>query len=302
MLRYRIPAALVISGVFFLCMWMDFQHATSYCLSGFIAIGSVIVLLEFYRMVEVKGIRPMKFFGVVMCLGLLYAHDRWCWEKWHDAPRSMPDLMSTMLTLAVLGTFALQGVRKERIEGAILGIGSTLLGLIYVWFLPAFLIKIRHLGVPGDIGASHGWASAGVELVLVTIFVSKMSDIGGFFVGKTLGRHKLAPQISPKKTWEGLLGGVAASVAMILAWRGASDVSVLTVWPGWVVAILGAILAVASLLGDLIESIFKRDSDVKDAGTIVPGFGGFLDLVDSLMVSSPIAYFFFLFIGARPGV
>ncbi|MHC4883752.1 MAG: phosphatidate cytidylyltransferase [Planctomycetota bacterium] len=297
MLKYRIPAAAVIVIVFCACIWYDAQHAMSWCMSSFFAVGTVLVLREFYRMVEAKGVKPLVTFGLIMGVALVFAHDRWCWEKWHGEPRSLPDLMNTALAVCVLGSFALQAIRRGA-EGAMINIGTTLLGLIYVWFLPAFLIKIRHLGLPD----ANGWVLDGAELVVVSIMVAKMSDVGGFFVGRSLGRHKLCPTISPKKTWEGLAGGIVASILLVQVIRLAAPDGATASLTLVQSCIFGLLMAVCSLLGDLVESCLKRDSQVKDSGTVVPGFGGMMDVVDSLMVSGPVAYFFLLLVGARPAL
>lgn len=297
MLRYRIPAALVITLVFSGCMWIDATDAMSWCMSAFFALGTIMVLREFYRMVEVKGARPFTGFGMLMGVVLVFAHDRWCWEEWHGVTRTVPDVMNTALAACVLGGFALQGIRRSP-DGAMVNIGTTLLGLIYVWFLPSFLIKIRHLGLPGG----SGWAIDGAELIVVSILTAKMSDIGGFFIGRSFGRHKLCPTISPKKTWEGLFGGIVACILFVLAIKMMAPSSATATLSFMYCCIFGFLMAVSSLLGDLIESCMKRDSQVKDSGTAVPGFGGVMDVVDSLMVSGPVAYFFFILIGASPAL
>lgn len=297
MLKYRIPAALIIVALLVACLWYDGTRANSIAFTVFVAVGTLIVSREFYRMVRGKGICPMTTFGIVMTVVLVFAHDRWCWEKWHGAPRSVPDLLSTVIALCVVGTCALQGVRKSPV-GAISNIGATLLGMIYVWFLPAYLVKLRHLGL----AEAQGWQWDGVELVFATILVSKSCDIGGFFVGRRFGRHKLSPIVSPKKTWEGVAGGVVASLLVAFLLRAA--------WPGGVLAALSPgglalfslAMALSGLLGDLLESALKRDSEVKDSGGSVPGFGGLLDVVDSLMLSAPTSYFFFILAGARPAL
>ncbi|MBN1256515.1 MAG: phosphatidate cytidylyltransferase, partial [Planctomycetes bacterium] len=173
-----------------------------------------------------------------------------------------------------------------------------LMGLVYVWFLPSFLAKMRHLGFPG----AHGWRLDGVEFIIVTVFVAKICDVGGLFVGKRYGRHKLCPHISPNKTWEGFGGGILASVGLAVYMSYTAPESVLGVMGLLPVIIFGVLMAVSSLLGDLLESAMKRDSEMKDAGGSIPGYGGMLDVADSLMVSGPVAYFFFIFMGARPAL
>lgn len=297
MLKYRIPAGLFITFVFVTCLIMDTKFETSLCLSSFFAVGVVIVLREYFAMAKAKGAKPMVAFGIVMAICLVFAHDRWCWEKWHNAARSVPDLMSTVLALCVVGTCAIQGTRKSP-DGAVANIGITIFGWIYVWFLPAFLVKIRHLGFSG----ASGWNLDGAELVAMTVMVAKVSDIGGFFAGRAFGKHKMSPIISPKKTWEGTAGGIALSIIFALIVRSLYPDSILQALTFSLTILFGIVMAVSSLLGDLLASCIKRDCKVKDSGSVVPGFGGFLDVADSLMIASPVAYFFFLLVGARPGI
>jgi phosphatidate cytidylyltransferase len=206
-------------------------------------------------------------------------------------------LLSSVVALCVLGSFALQGIRKSP-DGAIVNIGSTLMGLVYVWFLPGFLVKIRHLGF----AEAKGWGLDGIELIAATLFVAKVSDIGGFFVGRAFGKHKMSPVISPKKTWEGAAGGALASILLTIAFRNFYPNSVFATMSMWTVVLFGFTMSVSSILGDLIESCMKRDSQQKDSGTAVPGFGGLLDVADSLMVAAPASYFFLILAGARPAL
>ncbi len=295
MLKYRIPAALTIAALFLVACWYDWSHGTSWAFSAFVAAGSVIVLREFYQMVEAKGARPTWGFGLLMVVLLVLGHDRWCWEKWHGLERLTPDRMMTVLAVVVLGTFLIQVLRRGP-RGTILNVGSTLLGLVYVWFLPAFLVKIRHLGLRPEPGS---WVTDGVELLVLTVGLSKIADMGAYFTGRNFGRRKLSPVLSPAKTWEGAAGGVAASIAGMFVLRAVFPESVFGSFDVWTALSFAILMAVGGLFGDLMASALKRDSGLKHSGDIVPGFGGFLDVVDSIMVAAPVAYFFLLLIGAR---
>jgi phosphatidate cytidylyltransferase len=131
----------------------------------------------------------------------------------------------------------------------------------------------------------------GILWVFWTMLVVIVCDIGAFFTGRALGKHLMAPNISPKKTWEGAAGGMICSiiVAVLLGY-------LFSLPPGlWQVAILGIIVNVIGQAGDLIESLFKRNAGIKDSGTFFPGHGGFLDRIDSHILNGPIVYFFILF-------
>jgi phosphatidate cytidylyltransferase len=118
-----------------------------------------------------------------------------------------------------------------------------------------------------------------------------MSDTGAYFVGSLIGKHKMVPRISPGKTWEGFTGGIAFSVlaSLVFFWFGPEHFQKMTI--DWALG-LGAVLGVGSVVGDLIESMMKRAADVKDSGNFLPGIGGTLDLLDSLLFNAPLMYLF----------
>lgn len=294
-LVHRILAALVVTGGTYGALYADAYYGTGWCFALIMSLLTLGGLREFYRMCRAQGWEPFELFSYVMAPLLIFGTEFWCLQKYHDLPRMRPDVFSTLIAAVVMGTIFMQ-LFAHGAKNTMGNIAGTLLGLIYVWFLPSFLVKMRHLGI------ANGWESDGVEFILVAIFVAKTSDVGGLLVGSQIGRHKLCPSISPKKTWEGTFGGIAFSIGTIslMAWS-APHGAIYAL--GWARIIpLGAVLAIASLLGDLVESAFKRDCQVKDAGASVPGFGGVLDLVDSLMVSAPAMYFYLIiFCGAEAG-
>ncbi|HMP60829.1 MAG TPA: phosphatidate cytidylyltransferase [Gemmatales bacterium] len=171
--------------------------------------------------------------------------------------------------------FALEGLRFRQPGSATPRLAATLLVVTYLGFLPSFLAQLRWR--PDD----------GALALAAAIFITKACDIGAYFTGRALGRHPMAPVLSPKKTWEGAAGGLAlATIAGLafLGWR----------YPWWGAALLGLALGVAGMVGDLMESLLKRDSGQKDASQLVPGFGGVLDVVDALLFAGPVAYFGFM--------
>ncbi len=134
----------------------------------------------------------------------------------------------------------------------------------------------------------------GVPLLLTTVAVVKSADIGAFTLGRLWGKHPLAPQLSPGKTWEGALGGLAAALAVSWAcWQWLLPAA----WPGtscpWAPWMFGGLMFVSGLVGDLLESVLKRDAGQKDSGQSVPGFGGVMDLLDSLLMAAPVSVMFF---------
>ena len=135
----------------------------------------------------------------------------------------------------------------------------------------------------------------GVNLVLLLILVTKFGDIGAYSIGTLMskrpsGNHKIVPSISPKKSWEGTIGGAVVSVIIAFILTSCLDVGVNFSW--WMVCLLGLLLFVGGFIGDLSESALKRITGIKDSGSVIPGIGGALDLVDSLLLNAPLFYLF----------
>ncbi len=215
------------------------------------------------------------------------------------------------LALALVGG-CVAAVLRGQPQDSMRDLGASWLILIYVGFLGAFPVLLRcGRDIPGVTGA---W------LLLIVALLTKVSDIGAFFVGSLIGRHKLIPSVSPGKTIEGTVGGIVFSVlgAVLIVSLGIPSEAVgvtsdaddsqgfmqklgidlaLSIFAGdaqnvqWFRAMfLGAALAIAGQIGDLVESCFKRDAGVKDSGHVIPRFGGILDLIDSLLVAVPIGW------------
>ncbi|HPF38179.1 MAG TPA: phosphatidate cytidylyltransferase [Phycisphaerae bacterium] len=190
-----------------------------------------------------------------------------------------------VLALGVIGTGFLV-MRRRRTEGASGAMGATLLSILYLGLLGQFLVRIRMFGPVGST-----W------LLLYVVATVKVCDIGAFFTGMAIGRHKMIEWLSPKKTLEGLAGGVAASIAVavltpIIVDRLAPASSALRgLFPSLAVAtIFGLLMAIVGQGGDLVESLFKRDAKAKDSANAIPAFGGVLDVLDSPLWAAPVAW------------
>jgi phosphatidate cytidylyltransferase len=151
----------------------------------------------------------------------------------------------------------------------------------YLGFLPGFLAQLRWLELRNPL--------VGTMALALAIFVPKVCDIGAYFTGRLLGRHKMAPVLSPKKTWEGAAGGLVAATAIAIALDRITDIAPLHGNLGLEIG-FGLSIGIVSMLGDLAESMIKRDCNQKDASQAVPGFGGILDVVDSVIFPAPLAY------------
>ncbi len=198
-----------------------------------------------------------------------------------DAPAKAPDLLLLTVALFVIGVLISQTFRFQKDFSKMLaGVGVTLLGVFYVVFLGGFLIATR-IGFENVPGLS-------TNLLLFFLVVLFGSDSGAYFAGRAFGKHKLAPAISPGKTIEGLIGGIvaAAGFAALCTFVFFPELPYNFSIP------LAIVMAVVGVLGDLAESAMKRGSGAKDAANILPGHGGLLDRLDSLLFNAPILYYF----------
>ena len=231
-------------------------------------VGGLLALHELYVMA--RELRPLVLGGylgfVTTLLGLQLGGVDWM----------LGGLLATFVLAFVV--YGLGGVRQS----ATMSFAITVLGVAWVGAGIGCLLLVR------DIPEFGFWA---VMAVLFTVFAA---DTGAFFVGRTLGRHRMAPAISPNKSWEGFVGGVFAAIGMAFVILYKDRDEFLTIPESLV---LGLVIALAAVLGDLFESAVKRDLDVKDSGRVLGGHGGMLDRLDSLLWAGPAAYFAILAFG-----
>jgi phosphatidate cytidylyltransferase len=238
-------------------------------------------LAEFYGIVEKRDLICFKwwglFGGLLLMVGTFLNLTGVIGHS--GSPARVNDFETSFLILFVLGLCLRQFFSRSNTAG-ILAISTTLFGLMYVPWLLNFIQKINYF--PGVQGHYY---------LLYFIVITKFSDTGAYLVGSLIGRHKMIPRISPGKTWEGFGGALGVSVLVSLGFfyylgdrmRGMT----------WMHAvILGLLLGLAAVVGDLIESIFKREAGIKDSGKFFPGIGGILDLLDSLLFNAPIMYLY----------
>ena len=202
-------------------------------------------------------------------------------------PARVNDFETSFLILFVLGLCLRQFFSRSNTAG-ILAISTTLFGLMYVPWLLNFMQKINFFPTVD-----------GHYYLLYFILITKFSDTGAYAVGSMIGRHKMIPRISPGKTWEGFGGAILVSTLASLLF--VHFLGHKMAGMNWVHAIvLGVTLSVAAVVGDLIESLFKREAGVKDSGKLFPGIGGILDLLDSLLFNAPIMYLYLRHVITRP--
>jgi phosphatidate cytidylyltransferase len=224
----------------------------------------IIGLYEFFTMLEKKGLMIYKYFGIgmgtIIPFSILFRFE--LTKKW--------ELLFIVLTLLFL---IIMQFKRRKNSGVIVDISTTLFGILYVsWFL-SFLIKIRYL-------------PEGIGLLGAVLLITKLGDIGAYLVGTRFGKTPLIPRISPNKSVEGSMGGLLFSVLGAFVSKSFTDFSYLHI------LFIGVFLGILGQLGDLSESLMKRDCEVKDSGNILPGMGGILDQLDSLLFTAPVFYFY----------
>jgi phosphatidate cytidylyltransferase len=252
---------------------------------------TVVGLSEFYGLASKIGLFCFKGIGILGGLLLIIGTFLHFTGKLgiSGTPARVNDFEISFIILFVLGLCVRQFLAKSNTAG-IVAIATTLFGLMYVPWLLNFIQKINYF--PGV---------NGVYYVLYFILVTKFSDTGAYVVGSLIGKTKMIPRISPGKTWEGFGGAILFSVAASagFAHLARSKVPEFTLQHA---VILGLILAAAAVIGDLIESLFKREAGVKDSGGFFPGIGGILDLLDSLLFNAPLMYLYLRHVITNPAL
>ena len=243
----------------------------------------LVALLEFYRMLDHANLPNFKITGLI-CGAIMLAGSFHYFST--IGPASSYDFELTILLFFLLTVFTRQMFAGLRNDEPLQTMAYTLFGLLYVLWLFNFTTKILYLTPRSGSGIANGQF-----FCLYLIAVTKFSDMGAYLTGSAIGRHLMVPQISAKKTWEGFFGALAFALFCSLA--------LFKLMPGhlssltWTHAtILGLLLGFAAVIGDLAESIVKRSTGVKDSGNFLPGIGGALDLIDSLLFTAPLFFFY----------
>jgi phosphatidate cytidylyltransferase len=285
----RLVSFVVLWTIVLVALFSRNRAVSDYVFLVIMVFLAVTGLAEFYGLVERRELVCFKWWGLLGGLLLMIGTflNLTGLIGTSGSPARVNDFETSFLILFVLGLCLRQFFSRSNTAG-ILAISTSLFGLMYVPWLLNFIQKINFF--PGVEGHFY---------LLYFLLITKFSDTGAYVVGSLVGRHKMIPRISPGKTWEGfggaILGSVLASLIFVhflgSSMFGMNEFHAIT---------LGVILSVGAVVGDLIESIFKREAGVKDSGKFFPGIGGILDLLDSLLFNAPIMYLYLRHVLTRP--
>jgi phosphatidate cytidylyltransferase len=250
-----------------------------FCLVAFMAL---VALWEYYRMLEADGIGVFTLTGLICAVVLLAGGFLLMKEQ---GPENAYDFELVVLVLFLIVTFSRQMFRGASGD-PLRAMSYTVFGLLYIPWLFSFITKIIYL-TP----RAADETTTGQYYVLFLVMVTKFSDMGAYVFGSLFGRHPFAPHISPHKTWEGFAGALITSV-LAATWLYALIPEKLSAFRFDDIIVLGLLLGFAAVIGDLAESIVKRGANTKDSSHMLPGIGGTLDLIDSLLFTSPLLFFY----------
>ena len=240
------------------------------------AAAMMLALYEFYLFARRRDMKPnigAGFLGAAALLTVFYFS-----ESRHSSEVLMIQMIQTILLIFTIGTLIAATISGAPFDRMIASSGATILGVLYIVLLGGHLIAVR-MGFDQALSA---------HLLSFFFLVIMGSDTGAYYIGKAFGKHKLAPAISPGKTWEGAAGGLVT--ALLLA--ATSHYWFFRELPLKWALLLAALMTVLGIFGDLTESALKRSAGAKDAANILPGHGGLLDRLDSLLFNAPVIYYF----------
>jgi len=266
----RILTALVALPILLYTVWSDIPYF-------FVAIASIAILLalnEFYNLASKINCRPFAVCGYIaaLCVIACFVFDSLVW-------------ISALMAALVIASLAIALSRPEEMNKSLASVAATVFGVIYVALLAGFLVGVR---VMPDALANTTIPHLSSKLLTMFFAMVMMTDTGAYYTGRSIGRHKLAPRISPGKTIEGAIGGFITAIITGPLCRLIFFPEI----PLLHAALLGAAIGIIGQIGDLAESMLKRGADVKDSGTLLPGHGGMLDRVDSILFCAPLLYYY----------
>ena len=254
--------------------------------TGLLVTLTALLTRELLAMARAHGFSPLRHATFVFAIGLVIGP--YISYNLRETARYYDESWSGFWLAIALGyAFWMQAVRRGTAQ-VLINIATTMFLVFYAGGLIGFMAKLRM-----EVGGPEG-----AVLLLFSVFVMKMTDVGAFFTGMLFGRNKLIPWLSPKKTWEGLIGGIviaigaAVGIGRLLVGFAVVPTHAAALQSWWVLPVFGFIMALFSIAGDLAGSLLKRDAQLKDSSRLIPGMGGMLDILDSTLLAAPAAWFF----------
>ncbi|MBN2182213.1 MAG: phosphatidate cytidylyltransferase [Sedimentisphaerales bacterium] len=284
MLKHRLLFGILMTVLFLAVVifdgWLDGsltatgtenKQGTIFCI--LVALLAIPAQLEMSKLAAAKNLRI--FVPVAIVASILLATSRYVLQFAPQFIANRPELyVLCIMVFSLLALFVYQN-RNYGTSGVLANCGINCLSILYLGLLSGFCVAIR--------------VDFGLWELLMFVFVIKSADIGAYSIGTLFGKHKFSPKISPGKSWEGMAGAVAAAIIAAIGFAVSCDIMSV---PAAIV--FGFCFAFIGQLGDLAESMMKRDAEQKDSANKIPGFGGVLDIIDSLLVAAPFAYLFFM--------
>lgn len=271
MLKKRIITSLWFVPLLVIVVWFGGEPG----FTALMVIFGILAALEFYRMVAMSKAPPLTYFGLIWTALFILSRNSdllAILEPRFNLSLVTPLLLASAVVLSLIGLLS----RRQK-EGAFTSWAWTIAGILYVGWLLSHLVALRGL-------------DAGRNWVFFALFTTWASDTTAFFIGRKLGRHKLAPNISPDKTWEGAMGGILGAIIVSILFFTATPFHLpLTYWQAIPLSIL---VSIFGQVGDLVESLLKRNMGVKDSGKLMPGHGGVLDRMDSIIFAGIVVYYY----------
>ncbi|MFC1928332.1 phosphatidate cytidylyltransferase [Chloroflexota bacterium] len=276
MVKKRVLTALCGIPLLIITVWFDRPLPWFTVL---LAIWGLLAILEFYRLVAASNVPPLTYFGLIWTLFFILSRNSdflSILEPHFNLNLLTPLLLTSAVLLSLLGSLL-----RAKKEEAFIGWAWTVAGILYVGWLLSYLVALR------DLEDGRNW-------VFFALFTTFASDSTAFFTGRALGRHHLAPQISPGKTWEGAIGGILGAIIISLFFILPTPLNLHLGW-GQVI-LLGLLVSISGQLGDLVGSLFKRNMGVKESGRLIPGHGGILDRMDSIVFAGVVVYYYVVWV------
>lgn len=271
--RQRVLTILPLLPILVAAIWWDLWSTTLV-----VVIAGMLGLHELYTSFRQRNYTPFKWFGFGFAIAIIVA-------AWYQT-NSGHLLVEAVLAFGMI-TSLIVALLRDHDEHVLTSWALSTSGVLYVIYLLSYIIPMRAITTPLQPGVLSAWIAPGVAWIVLTLATTWLGDAFAYFSGRRFGKHLLAPHISPKKTWEGSIGGLLGAVA-----TGVGCVPLLGLpIPLWGGAAIGIIAGIIGPLGDLAESQIKRQLGVKDVGSILPGHGGMLDRIDSVLFMLPIVYY-----------